>query len=59
MVVGVPIASFIASATTLQMAMVFFAAVNIFALIATILFVLSMPVREKLSYGAQLSVSPA
>jgi MFS transporter, DHA1 family, inner membrane transport protein len=56
MVVGVPIASFIASATTLQMAMVFFAAVNIFALIATLLFVPSIPVREKLSYGAQLSV---
>jgi MFS transporter, DHA1 family, inner membrane transport protein len=56
MVVGVPIASFIASTTTLQMAMVFFAAVNIFALIATILFVPSIPVSEKLSYGAQLSV---
>jgi predicted MFS family arabinose efflux permease len=56
MVIGVPIASFIASATTLQMAMVFFAIVNIMAFIATLLFVPSMPVREKLSYGAQLSV---
>lgn len=56
MVVGVPIASFIASATTLQMAMAFFAIVNILAFIATFLFVPSMPVKEKLSYGAQLSV---
>jgi predicted MFS family arabinose efflux permease len=56
MVVGVPIASFIASATTLQMAMAFFAIVNILAFIATFLFVPSMPVKEKLSYGAQFSV---
>jgi predicted MFS family arabinose efflux permease len=56
MVVGVPIASFIASATTLQMAMAFFAIVNILAFIATFLFVPSMPVKKKLSYGAQFSV---
>jgi MFS transporter, DHA1 family, inner membrane transport protein len=56
MVIGVPIASFIASTTTLQMAMVFFAAVNAIAFIATMLFVPSMPVNEKLSYGAQVSV---
>ncbi|MBT2730774.1 MFS transporter [Bacillus sp. ISL-75] len=56
MVVGVPIASFIASATSLQMAMVFFAIVNILAFVATLLFVPSMPVKERLSYGAQLSV---
>ncbi|MDQ0859649.1 MFS transporter [Bacillus sp. V2I10] len=56
MVVGVPIASFIASATSLQMAMVFFAVINTIAFIATVLFVPSMPVKEKLSYGAQLSV---
>jgi MFS transporter, DHA1 family, inner membrane transport protein len=56
MVVGVPIASFIASATTLQMAMGFFAIINILAFVSTILFVPSMPVKEKLSYGAQLSV---
>jgi predicted MFS family arabinose efflux permease len=56
MVVGVPIASFIASASTLQLAMAFFAIVNILAFIATFLFVPSMPVKEKLSYGAQLSV---
>jgi MFS transporter, DHA1 family, inner membrane transport protein len=56
MVIGVPIASFIASTTTLQMAMVFFAVVNAVAFIATLLFVPSMPVNEKLSYGAQVSV---
>lgn len=56
MVVGVPIASFIASTISLQMAMVFFAVVNVIAFFATLLFVPSMPVTEKLSYGAQLSV---
>jgi MFS transporter, DHA1 family, inner membrane transport protein len=56
MVIGVPIASFIATTTSLQMAMVFFAAVNAIAFIATLLFVPSMPVKERLSYGAQVSV---
>jgi MFS transporter, DHA1 family, inner membrane transport protein len=56
MVIGVPIASFIASTISLQMAMVFFAVVNAIAFIATMLFVPSMPVNEKLSYGAQVSV---
>jgi DHA1 family inner membrane transport protein len=56
MVVGVPIASFIASATSLQMAMVFFAIVNMLAFVATLLFVPSMPVKERLSFGAQISV---
>lgn len=36
--------------------MAFFAIVNILAFIATFLFVASMPVKERLSYGAQLSV---
>jgi MFS transporter, DHA1 family, inner membrane transport protein len=56
MVVGVPIVNFIASATSLQMAMAFFALVNAIVFIATLLFVPSMPVKERLSYGAQLSV---
>lgn len=56
MVVGVPIASFIASTFSLEMAMLFFAIINGLALIATIFFVPSMPVKEKLSYGAQLSI---
>lgn len=56
MVVGVPIVSFIASISNLQIAMAFFAVVNILVLIATLLFVPSMPVKEKTSYGAQLNV---
>lgn len=56
MVVGVPIANFIASITSLQMAMVFFALVNAIAFIATLIFVPSMPVEERLSYGTQFSV---
>lgn len=56
MVIGVPIASFIASTISLQMAMVFFAVINAFSFIATLLFVPSMPVKEKLSYGSQLSL---
>ncbi|GGA30465.1 MFS transporter [Psychrobacillus lasiicapitis] len=56
MVVGVPIVSFIASVSNLQLAMTFFAIVNILVLIATLLFVPSMPVKEKISYGTQLNV---
>jgi MFS transporter, DHA1 family, inner membrane transport protein len=56
MVIGVPVASFIASAVSLQMAMVFFAVVNAAAFIATLLFVPSMPVEARISYGTQLSV---
>jgi DHA1 family inner membrane transport protein len=56
MVVGVPIASFIESVISLQMAMGFFAIVNAFCFIATLIFVPSMPVAERLSYGTQFSV---
>ncbi|ULM96257.1 MFS transporter [Peribacillus frigoritolerans] len=56
MVVGVPIVSFIANAVSIEMAMAFFAIVNAIVLLATLIFVPSMPVEEKLSYGAQLSV---
>lgn len=56
MVVGVPIVSFLANNVSLEMAMAFFAIVNALVFIATLLFVPSMPVKEKLSYGAQLSV---
>ena len=38
------------------MAMLFFTVVNALVFIATILFIPSMPVKEKVSYGAQLSV---
>jgi MFS transporter, DHA1 family, inner membrane transport protein len=56
MVLGVPVTSFIASVTSLEMAMLFFALMNGIAFIATVIFVPSMPVGERVSYGAQLSV---
>jgi predicted MFS family arabinose efflux permease len=56
MVAGVPIASFIDSAVSYEMAMVFFAIVNSIVFIATLIFVPSMPVKERLSYSTQLSV---
>lgn len=56
MVLGVPVTSFIASEVSFSMAMLFFTVVNALVLIATILFIPSMPVKEKVSYGAQLSV---
>ncbi|SIS03369.1 Predicted arabinose efflux permease, MFS family [Peribacillus simplex] len=56
MVLGVPVASFLANAVSLEVAMSFFAIVNIFTLIATILYVPSMPVKERLSYGSQLKI---
>jgi MFS transporter, DHA1 family, inner membrane transport protein len=55
-ILGVPITNYIAGATSLEMAFVFFAIVNVLAFIATLLFVPSMPVKERLSYGAQISV---
>lgn len=56
MVLGVPVTSLIASETTLAMAMLFFAVVNVLVLLATIFFIPSIPVEEKLSYGSQLKV---
>ena len=56
MVLGVPIVSYISSMTSLRVGMLFFAAVNAAALIATIFVVPDLPVKEKLSYGSQLSV---
>ncbi len=56
MVLGVPVTSYIASEVSFEMGMLFFTVVNALVLLATILFVPSMPVREKLSYGTQLSV---
>lgn len=56
MVLGVPVSSFIASTTSFGMAMLFFAAVNAVAFIATLIFVPSMPVHERLSYGEQVRV---
>ncbi|MDO6851801.1 MFS transporter [Priestia megaterium] len=56
MVLGAPVSSFIANTTSLEMAMLFFTIVNAIAFIAILLFVPSMPVKERLSYGSQLSV---
>ena len=56
MVVGVPIVSFIDNTVSFEMAMAFFAIVNALVFIATLLFVPSLPVTERLSYGSQLSV---
>ncbi|HUC93490.1 MAG TPA: MFS transporter [Paenibacillus sp.] len=56
MVLGVPVSSMIATASSLAHAMLFFAAVTTVAFVATLLFVPSMPVAERLSYGTQLRV---
>ena len=56
MVLGVPVTSFITSQTSFSLAMLFFAAVNALVFLATIFFMPSMPVKERLSYGQQLRV---
>ena len=56
MVLGVPVTSYIAGEVSFTMGMAFFTAVNALVFVATVLFVPSMPVRERLSYGEQLSV---
>lgn len=56
MVAGVPIASFMNHTFSYEWAMAFFLIVNALVFIATVLFVPSMPVNERLSYGSQFSV---
>lgn len=56
MVLGVPVTSLIASESNFSMAMLFFAVVNALVFIATVFLVPSIPVKEKISYGEQLSV---
>lgn len=56
MVLGVPVTSLIAGHTSFSVAMLFFAAVNALVLVATVFLVPSIPVKERLSYGEQLSV---
>lgn len=56
MVLGVPVTSYIASEVSFTMGMMFFTVVNALVFMATLLFVPSMPVKEKLSYGAQFNV---
>lgn len=55
-VIGIPITSFIANNFSFQSAMLFFAVINALALIATLIFMPSMPVTKRLSYGSQLNV---
>ena len=55
MVLGVPIVSFIANATSLMVGMLFFAVVNLLAFIATIVCIPSQPAGKQLTYGEQLN----
>lgn len=56
MVLGVPVTNYIVGEASVSAAMVFFTVVNALVLMATIIFVPSIPVKERLSYGTQLSV---
>lgn len=56
MVLGVPIASYLASVVMLQAALAFFAVVTIVVLAATVVFVPSMPVSQRMTYGSQLRI---
>lgn len=56
MVLGVPVMSYIANLFSLEVAMLAFALVNLIALALTIIYVPSMPVKEKMSYGSQLKI---
>ncbi|WP_255286839.1 MULTISPECIES: MFS transporter [unclassified Bacillus (in: firmicutes)] len=56
LLVSSPFTNYIASETSIEMAMLFFAIVNAMAFIATLLFVPSMSVKERLSYGTKVSV---
>lgn len=55
-VIGSPVTTFITNTTSFEMAMLFFTIVNTIAFFTILLFVPSMPVKERLSYGSQLSV---
>ncbi|HIS40688.1 MAG TPA: MFS transporter [Candidatus Aphodovivens avistercoris] len=56
MVLGVPVASYLASTLMLQAALAFFAVVTVAVLAATVLFVPSMPVSVRMTYGSQLRI---
>lgn len=56
MVVGVPIVNFLATQFNLQIALSFFALINIIVLILTLCFVPTMPSESSHSYGSQLKV---
>ena len=56
MVLGAPVAGLIANWSGLRLSLLFFAAVNLISLIATVLFIPKFPKSEKISYGAQLRI---
>ncbi|PTI40237.1 MFS transporter [Staphylococcus succinus] len=56
MVVGVPIVNFLATQFNLQIALSFFALINIIVLILTLCFIPTMPSKSSHSYGSQLKV---
>lgn len=56
LVLGVPITSYIASHFSLEASFLFSAIINIIAFIAIAIFIPSLPVSTKLSYGSQLSL---
>ncbi len=56
MVLGAPVAGFIASQLHLRISFLFFAAVNFISLIATILLIPKFPKTEKISYGTQIGI---
>ncbi|KQL52768.1 arabinose ABC transporter permease [Heyndrickxia shackletonii] len=56
MILGVPITNFIANQTSIELSILFFAILNAIAFVATLIFVPSLPVIERLSYGAQIRV---
>lgn len=56
MVVGVPIVNFLATQFNLQIALSFFALINLIVLILTLFFVPTMPSESSHSYGSQLKV---
>ncbi len=56
MVLGVPVASYLASTVMLQAALAFFAVVTVAVLVATAIFVPTMPVSERMTYGSQLRI---
>lgn len=55
-VIGIPVTSFITNTFSYEAAMAFFTTMNLIALVLTFFVMPSMPVKEKLSYGSQLSV---
>lgn len=56
MVLGVPIASYLASTVVLEAALAFFAVVTVLVFAATVAFVPSMPVAQGMTYGSQLAI---